>query len=117
MVVYQVTDDVPAYKVCDDSRNIKIIHCNRLFLVTYPQGEAMPLAASESLSEEGTTWSALVELTPLEWESKVPESNVDEAVTLCLTSHILLGEGGGRWCSMAAALSGPKINIKRVRSW
>ena len=91
VVVHQVAEDVPMYKVCDDGRNIKIIHCNRLFLVATQHGDAMPLGASVSLSEEGTTQSTLVELTPLDWESKVPESNMDEAVTLCLTSHILLG--------------------------
>ena len=32
-----------------------------------------------------------MELTPLEWESEVPESKVDEALTGCLTSHVLLG--------------------------
>ena len=51
----------------------------------------MALGASKSLSEEDTTQFALVELTPLEWESEVSESNVDETVTLCLASHILLG--------------------------
>ena len=91
VVVHQVTDDMPAYEVRDDGRNIKIVHRNWLFLVTTPWGEAMPLGASESLSEEGTAQSTLAELTQLEWESKVTESNVDEATTLCLTSHIPLG--------------------------
>ena len=57
----------------------------------WPPYEVKPLGASESLSEEGAVQSALVELTPLEWESEATESNVDEAPTLCLTSHILLG--------------------------
>ena len=91
VVVHQVTDDMPTYEVHDDGGNVKIIHHNLLFLVATPRGEATPLGASESLSGEGTTWSVLVELTPLEWESKVPESNMDEAVTLCLASCILLG--------------------------
>ena len=91
MVVHQVTDDILMYEVHDDGGNVKIIHHNLLFLVATPRGEATPLGASESLSGEGTTWSVLVELTPLEWESKVPESNMDEAVTLCLASCILLG--------------------------
>ena len=81
MVVHQVTDDVPTYKVQDDGRNIKIIYHNRLFLVATPRGDATPLGGSESASEEGTTWSALAELTPLEWESEAPESKVDEALT------------------------------------
>ena len=48
------------------------------FLMAIVQCEATPLGSSESLSEKGATQSTLVELTPLEWESKVPESNVDE---------------------------------------
>ena len=50
-----------------------------------------PLGGSESTSEEGISQSTLVELTPLEWESEVPESKVDEALTQCLTSHVPLG--------------------------
>ena len=53
--------------------------------------DATPLGGSESISEEGTTQSALAELTPLEWESETPESEVDEALTQHLTSHVLLG--------------------------
>ena len=90
-LVCQVADDVPAYKVCDNGGNVKIIHHNWPFLVATPWGEPMPLGASKSLSEEGTTRPALVELTPLEWESKVPESIVDKAAIPCLTSRILLG--------------------------
>ena len=33
VVIHQVTSDVPTYKVKDDGGNIKVIHCNRLFLV------------------------------------------------------------------------------------
>ena len=33
VVTHQVTSDVPTYKVKDDGRNIKVTHCNRLFLV------------------------------------------------------------------------------------
>ena len=37
VVTRQVTNDVPMYKVRDDGRNVKVTHCNRLFLVA-PQG-------------------------------------------------------------------------------
>ena len=90
MVIRQVTDDMPTYEVREDGRNVKIIHHNRLFLVATPWGEAIALGASKSLSEEGATQSPLAELTPLEWESEVPESKVNEAATLCLSSHIPL---------------------------
>ena len=91
VVIHQVTNDVPAYEVRDDGGNIKVTHCNRLFLVAPTKEDAMPLGGSESVSDEGAIWSALVELTPLEWNSEIPESDVDEALTRCLTSCILLG--------------------------
>ena len=56
-----------------------------------PQSDATPLGGSKSLSEEGAARSAPADLTPLEWESEVPEGLVDETVTLCLASHVLLG--------------------------
>ena len=90
MVVCQVADDVTAYEV-HDSGNLKIVHHNRLFLVATPQGEATPLGASESLSEEGATWSTLAELTPLGVGKCSPGRNMDEAETLCLTNRVLLG--------------------------
>ena len=33
VVIHQVANDVPVYKVRDDSRNVKVAHHNRLFLV------------------------------------------------------------------------------------
>ena len=68
-----------------------IIHRNCLFLVATPRGDATPLGGSESASEEDATQSTLAELTPLEWESEAPESEVDQALTQCLASHVLLG--------------------------
>ena len=91
MVMHQVADDVPAYEVQDDGGNVKVIHCNRLFLVVPTKEDATPLGGSESISEDGATWSTLVELTPLEWESEMPESEVDEVLTQCLASRIPLG--------------------------
>ena len=78
VVVHQVADDMPTYEVRDNGGNVKIVHHNRLFLVANPKDDATPLGGSESISEEGAAWSALVELTPLEWESEIPESEVDE---------------------------------------
>ena len=51
----------------------------------------MPLGGSESISDEGTTWSALAELTPLKWKSETPESDVDEVLTWHFTSCVPLG--------------------------
>ena len=91
MVVCHVADDVPVYEVRDDGRNVKVTHHNRLFLVAPAREDATPMGGSESISDEGTTQSALAELTPLEWRSEMPESEVDEALTQHLTSHVLLG--------------------------
>ena len=66
------------------------VHHNKLFLVAPAKEDATPLGESEFISEEGTAWSALVELTPLEWESETPASEVDEVLTQHLTNHILL---------------------------
>ena len=52
--------------------------------------DATHLEGSESISEEGATQLTLAELTPLEWESEMPESEVDEVLTRCLASHIPL---------------------------
>ena len=76
MIVCQVTDDVPTYKVQDDGGNVKIIHHNQLFSVATPKHDATPLGGSESVSEEGAARLALAEFTPLEWESETPDSKV-----------------------------------------
>ena len=55
VVVHQAADNVPMYEVQDDGRNVKVIHCNQLFLVATPRGDATPQGGSESASEEGTT--------------------------------------------------------------
>ena len=81
VVMHQVIDDVPTYEVQDDGGNIKVIHHDRLFLVAPAKEDITPLGGSESISEEGATQSTLAELTPLEWESEMPESEVDEALT------------------------------------
>ena len=49
---HQVTDGVPAYEVKDEAGSTKTVHCNRLFLVAIPVGDAMPLGAGMLLSEE-----------------------------------------------------------------
>ena len=69
------------YEVQDDGMNVKIIHHNWLFLVATPQDDATPLGGSESVSEEVATQSTLAELTPLERESKMSESEVDDVLT------------------------------------
>ena len=65
-VVCQVANGVPSYEIKDLSGNVKVTHCNQLFLLATPQGKAMPLCKSEHTLISMSTWSALVELTPLE---------------------------------------------------
>ena len=51
IVTHQVTNDVPAYEVRDDGGNVKVTHCNRLFLVA-PTRDV--LGGSKSISYVGT---------------------------------------------------------------
>ena len=80
MVVHQVTDDLPMYEVQDDGRNVKIIHCNRLFLVATQRMMPRPWEEASLFQKNAPPQSTLVELTPLEWESEMPESDVDEVL-------------------------------------
>ena len=68
------------HEVRDYGGNIKVTHRNRLFLVAPAKEDATTLGGSESISDEGVTQSALAELTPLEWKSEMPESEVDEVL-------------------------------------
>ena len=43
VVIRHVADDVPTYEVRDDGGNIKVAHCNRLFLVAPAKDDATPL--------------------------------------------------------------------------
>ena len=43
VVTHQVTNDMPAYEVRDDGRNVKVTHHKRLFLVTSTRDVAVPL--------------------------------------------------------------------------
>ena len=74
------------YEVQDKGGNVKTFQHNWLFLVATPRGDITPLVGNESTSDEGATWSALVELTSFEWESEASEGTLDEALTQCLTS-------------------------------
>ena len=51
VVVCQVEDGVPTYEVQDNGRNVKVIHCNWLFLVATPRGDAMPLGEVSPLQK------------------------------------------------------------------
>ena len=51
VVIHQVTNDVPTYKVRDDSGNVKVTHHNRLFLVAPARNDTMPLGGSESVPD------------------------------------------------------------------
>ena len=91
VVVHQVAEDIPTCEVQDNGRNVKTVHHNKLFLVATLRNDVTPLGGSKSTSDEGATQSAIVELTPLEWESEALEGTLDEALTRCLTNHSPLG--------------------------
>ena len=95
VVVCQVADGIPAYKVKDEAGNIKTIHRNWLFLVATPKEAIMPLGAGMSISEENDVWSTCVEHTSLEVENDLPEGSVDGADTLSPASRVLLRWVGG----------------------
>ena len=91
VVTHQVANDVPMYDMRDDGRNVKVAHCNRLFLVDPARDVTTPLGGIKSISYVGSAWSALAELTPLEWKSETSESDVEGMLTQHLTSHVPLG--------------------------
>ena len=91
VVTHQVTNDVLAYEVKDDGRNVKVTHHNRLFLVVPVRDATMPLGGSESVSYVDATQSPLAELTPLECGGEMSEGEVEGALTQCPASHVPLG--------------------------
>ena len=91
MVTHQVANDVPAYEVKDDGRNVKVTHHNRLFLVAPAGDAATPLGGSKLVSYVAVTRSALAELSPLKCGGETSESEVEGALTQHPTSHVLLG--------------------------
>ena len=52
VVVHQVADGIPAYKVKDEAGNLKTVHHNWLFLVATLVGAVTPLGVGAPLSEE-----------------------------------------------------------------
>ena len=95
VVVRQVTDGMPAYKVKDEAGSVKTVHRNRLFLVAAPKEAVTPLGEGTSISKEYVVRSTRAERTFLEVESNSPEGSVDGADTLSPASWVLLGWVGG----------------------
>ena len=91
MVICQVISEVPAYEVRDDGGNVKVTHRNRLFPVAPVRETATPLGGGESISYVSTIWSTLAELTPLECDGEMSESEVESKLTWHLPCHVLLG--------------------------
>ena len=82
VVTHQVTNDMPTYEVNDDGGNIKVTHCNRLFLVA-PVRDV-------TISYVVAAWSALVELALLECGGETSGSEVEGALIRHPAIHILL---------------------------
>ena len=90
-VIHQVVNGVPSYEIKDASGNLQVAHHNRLFLLATPQGEVMPLNKNEDANPSMSTWSALAELTPMEYEKDLPKDLMERCQTHHLASHVLLG--------------------------
>ena len=90
-VICQVTNGVPSYEIKDLSGNVKVTHCNWLFLLATPRGEVTPLCEGKDTDTSMSTWSALVKLTTLECENDLAKDNVEGFLTQHLTSHVPLG--------------------------
>ena len=82
----EVCPGVPAYEVRDRSRNARVVHRNRLFLVASVLEPVTPLSLNAELLEMTSERSTLVELTPLECKSDSPEE-----MTLMLTRRLTRG--------------------------
>ena len=115
VVTCQVTDDVPAYEVKDDIRNVKVTHCNRLFLVAPVRDVAMSLGGSKSISYMGATRSTLVELTPLDCGGEMSGSEVEGGADPA--PHQPCSAWVGGWHSMGTAISGPETSSMGVKIW
>ena len=90
-VICQVANGVPSYEIKDSNGNVKVTHCNRLFLLATPQGEVTPLCESEDTDNSMSTQAALAELTPLECDNNLPKDNMEGCLTQHLTSRVPLG--------------------------
>ena len=90
-VICQVVNGVPSYEIKDASGNLQVAHRNRLFLLATHQGEVIPLNKNEDPNPSLSTQSALVELTPLEYEKDLPKDLMEGCQTHHLASRVLLG--------------------------
>ena len=95
VVVCQVADGVPAYKVNDEVGIVKTMHHDWLFLMATPIEAITPLGAGTSISEENIVWSTRVEHTSLGVENDSPEGSVDGADSLNPASRVPLRWVGG----------------------
>ena len=117
-VIHQITPDVPRYEVHDRSRNARVIHQNRLFLVASVSEPVTPLSLDTELSEAMSKWSTLAELTPLECKSDSPEETTWEALTQCLTRGMPLGWLGGVLLPLPmVALSSTESGSSTGKGW
>ena len=106
VVLHQVADDIPTYKV---EMTARMLRSSTATGFSWWPLTPMPLGGSESTSEEGAAQSTLAELTPLEWESEGLESEVVEALTWCLASCVLLGWVDGILWSLPSVAPQPTL--------
>ena len=90
-VIHQIANGVPSYEIKDPSGNLQVAHHNQPFLLAILRGEVMPLNKNKNADIDTSTWSALVELTPLEFENDSPKDQMERCLTQHLASCIPLG--------------------------
>ena len=90
-VIHQVANGVPSYEIKDASSNLQVAHHNQLFLLATPQGEVMPLNKNKDADINMSTRSALVELTPLEYEKDSLNGQMERCQTQHFASHVPVG--------------------------
>ena len=64
-VIHQIAIDMPAYEMCDESRNRKVVHQSGFFPVAPRAGDVTHLGVEADLSDAMYNQSTLVGSTPL----------------------------------------------------
>ena len=90
-VIRQVANGVPSYEIKDASGNLQVAYRHQLFLLATPQGEVIPLNKNEDANPGVSTWSALAELTPMEFGNDLPKDLLEGCQTHHPTSRVPLG--------------------------
>ena len=112
-VICQVANGVPSHEIKDASSNLQVAHRNQLFLLATLQGKVMSLNKNEDGNPGMSTWSALVELNPMEYEKDLPKDLMERCQTHHLASCIPQGWVDG--IPVTTSYGGLQDSTKRTR--